>query len=217
MSWDWLGTVQRGLLDLPDIRRHSRPTFELPSVLAIDRRWLERHRLRGVIWDVDGTLTGYHEDHIPPEHSPHLRTLFAERSVTHAVLSNCDEERFKALGTLFSEALVTRAYATPRGTVIRHLLGGRDSHSPEELKLLLEAGARAIRKPSPVPVRAAVELMLGIRSSEVIMVGDQYFTDVAAANRAGIRSAKVPTFRPRTFPLPLRLAQRLEASLALID
>jgi len=215
VTWDWLDTVRRGLLELPDIRRHSRPTFALPSVLAIDRRWLKQHGIRGVIWDVDGTLTGYHEEEIPPASAGHLYDLFADRSLTHAVLSNCDERRFAALGKLFAGVLVARAYATSEGTVIRHLFQGRDSHSPEGLRALLAAGGRAIRKPSPVPVKSAIELMHGTRPSEVVMVGDQYFTDVAAASRAGIRSVKVPTCRPRTFPLPLRLAQRIEACLAL--
>jgi predicted HAD superfamily phosphohydrolase YqeG len=42
------------------------------------------------------------------------------------------------------------------------------------------------------------------------MVGDQYFTDIAGANLAGINSVKVPTLSPRSFPLLLRSFQRAE-------
>jgi len=36
------------------------------------------------------------------------------------------------------------------------------------------------------------------------MVGDQDFTDVAGANLAGIRSVKVRTVRPDSFPIAVR-------------
>jgi predicted HAD superfamily phosphohydrolase YqeG len=38
-------------------------------------------------------------------------------------------------------------------------------------------------------------------------VGDQYLTDIAGANLAGIRSIKVPTIGRRSFPLPVRFLQ----------
>jgi predicted HAD superfamily phosphohydrolase YqeG len=42
------------------------------------------------------------------------------------------------------------------------------------------------------------------------MVGDQYWTDVAGAGLAGIRSAKVPTAGRSTFPPALRAFQTIE-------
>ena len=49
--------------------------------------------------------------------------------------------------------------------------------------------------------------------SGVVMVGDQYFTDIAGANLAGIRSIKVDTFDPPSFPFVLRSFQRIESLL----
>ena len=44
----------------------------------------------------------------------------------------------------------------------------------------------------------------------VVMVGDQYTTDIAGANLAGIRSIKVATIARHSFPFPVRLLQTME-------
>jgi predicted HAD superfamily phosphohydrolase YqeG len=44
----------------------------------------------------------------------------------------------------------------------------------------------------------------------VALVGDQYLTDVATANLAGIRSIKVPTLGRASFPPSVRLLQRVD-------
>jgi len=63
-------------------------------------------------------------------------------------------------------------------------------------------------------VRAALaELDIADRPEAALMVGDQYFTDIASANLAGVRSAKVPTLHRASFPAPVRWSQRLEAVL----
>ena len=38
--------------------------------------------------------------------------------------------------------------------------------------------------------------------------------DISGANQAGVRSAKIPTYRPESFPIILRLGQALERMLA---
>jgi predicted HAD superfamily phosphohydrolase YqeG len=43
-----------------------------------------------------------------------------------------------------------------------------------------------------------------------MMVGDQYFTDVAGANLAGVLSVKVNTYDRSSFTLPIRIFQRAE-------
>jgi predicted HAD superfamily phosphohydrolase YqeG len=45
------------------------------------------------------------------------------------------------------------------------------------------------------------------------MVGDQYWTDVAGANMAGVRSIRVPPVEPGTFPTTLRVLQSVEQRL----
>ena len=71
-----------------------------------------------------------------------------------------------------------------------------------------------IRKPSRRLVQAALrELGVADRPAAALMVGDQYFTDIASANLAGIRSVKVPTLHRASFPAPVRWSQRLETML----
>ena len=70
-----------------------------------------------------------------------------------------------------------------------------------------------IKKPSAELVSLALA-ELGVASpTGALMVGDQYFTDIAGANLAGIRSAKVPTHAPETFPRVIRTFQRVERTL----
>jgi FMN phosphatase YigB (HAD superfamily) len=67
----------------------------------------------------------------------------------------------------------------------------------------------ALRKPDARIMRFAVE-QLGVPAEAVLMVGDQYWTDVAGAGLAGLRSAKVPTAGQSTFPPAIRAFQRIE-------
>ncbi len=83
----------------------------------------------------------------------------------------------------------------------------------EQVSALLANGARQIRKPSGDLITYAMNV-LGIDDPKsILMVGDQYLTDVASANLAGARSAKVRTFRRDTFPASIRFSQRLEQAL----
>ncbi|MCA9722385.1 MAG: HAD hydrolase-like protein, partial [Gemmatimonadetes bacterium] len=44
----------------------------------------------------------------------------------------------------------------------------------------------------------------------VVMVGDQYLTDIAGANLAGARSIKLAAIAPETLPPGIRAGQRVE-------
>jgi len=210
-SLDWLATVRLAIPRLPAILRRLRPTYHLPDGGAVDEAFLRREGIRGVIWDVDGTLMSYHALEIAPTLRSHLEPLLGSSDIRHVILSNCGEARFRTLGTIFPNLPVVRAYTTPAGPVFRHLLRGRDTHSEAELRALLATGARHIRKPHRLPVEYAIRLMDGVDRGSALMVGDQYFTDVASANLAGVRSAKVPTLAPETFPKAIRATQHLEA------
>ncbi len=52
------------------------------------------------------------------------------------------------------------------------------------------------RKPEPVGVRRALEMM-GAQKEDAVMVGDQVFTDVIAGNLAGVRSFLVEKLYPK--------------------
>jgi predicted HAD superfamily phosphohydrolase YqeG len=96
------------------------------------------------------------------------------------------------------------------GTVIgRRLVGPEDSWTADQLDHHLARGAMTLRKPNADLVRLAIG-ELGCPAEAVVMVGDQYLTDVAGANLAGVRSVKLPNPAPRSFPWSIRFTQHLE-------
>jgi predicted HAD superfamily phosphohydrolase YqeG len=191
-----------------------RPTWRLADVSAVTAEWLVHRGIEAAIWDVDGTLMSYHGSEIDPRFREHIRTLFQDPRVRHAVLSNCGEQRFALLGQMFPEIAVLRGYRRRDGEVVlRVLRGSEDSLSGQALEALRGAGARALRKPDGELVRRAMEALGVEKPHQVVMIGDQYMTDVASASLAGARSIKVQTFRRDTFPLPVKLGQDLERML----
>ena len=78
--------------------------------------------------------------------------------------------------------------------------GGRPPENP----------GHAIRKPSVALLEYALRV-LDVPAENALVVGDQYLTDVAGANMTGVRSAKVPTLEPGSFPLPVRILQLLDS------
>ncbi len=187
MAHDRFATLRQSLPRIWKLLSELEPTFRIQTVSEIDGDFIERNDIRGILWDVDGTLMSY-----------------------HAILSNCDEVRFDVLAGMFPEVPVVRGYATPNEPVFRYKLGGTDTHSPEEIQHILSHNGVQIRKPSGELIRYGMQL-LGVDDPDaMLMVGDQYLTDIASANLAGARSAKVPTFRRETFPFPIRVSQRVE-------
>lgn len=209
MRPDWLATVTRVLARLPRLVRALRPTFELPDVRHVDLAFLRRHGIRGVVWDVDGTLMGYHAAAVDPALRPHLDALLGADGLRHAIVSNCDEARFTALAHILPAAVVVRVYASPAGSIARHVVGGVDTHAAAH-----PPAGTAVRKPSAALIEAAAAALGGIPMDALLVVGDQYFTDVASANLAGARSVKVRTYRPESFPAAVRVGQRLETLVA---
>jgi HAD superfamily phosphatase (TIGR01668 family) len=192
------------------------PTFELPDVMAIDDEFLREHGIRGLIWDVDGTLTAHHAPEVHSAVHDRFAALRDRGDLRHAIVSNCQMDRFDQLGGLFPDLPIVLGFETPDGDAFWVLEDGqRVAHGAG--RDCLVAGSdeiRPLRKPSASLVLQAVRLMgLEDAPDSVLMVGDQYFTDIAAANLAGIRSAKVPTLRRSSFPLLPRVAQRFETAL----
>lgn len=207
---DWLGTLRQTLPRVGVMVRHMRPSLELPDVTSIDRALLESLGIEAVIWDVDGTLMPRHAREVAERFRDAFHRMVTAPGVQHLILSNADEARYRELGVIFPEIPVLRAYATPGGVVARVLFQGGDSLSPDELRGHLAAGGRALRKPSPELIEAALEQLRHPPRDAVLMVGDQYMTDIAGANLAGVRSLKVQTLAPTSFPIPVRVLQSLE-------
>lgn len=178
----WVRTILQVVPDFFQIVRCLRPTFHLNSVEMLDLEFLKRHDLQGIIWDVDGTLTSYHDVRLAPRVEPAFRKLLQSPKLRHVIVSNSSEERSLELAEMFPTVPVLA---------------------------LLDDDLRSVRKPSAELIDRARQL-LQCPADRVVMVGDQLFTDIASANLAGIRSIKVPTLARETFPLPLRTLQRME-------
>lgn len=197
---------------LPSLLAGMQPTWHVPALAAVTPAFLRSHGLRGIIWDVDGTLTGDRRAELVPESTGPFRELLAAQGLKHVVLSNAGEERYRQLGRMFPAVPILRGYELGGEVLYRRLLGTQDSWTDEELERRLSALARVIRKPSAALVEYALR-ELGCAKNEVVMIGDQYLTDVAGANLGGVRSIKLPTLAPETFRPAVRLSQRVESAL----
>lgn len=215
MPANHFATLRQSLPRLGRLITQLRPTFHLDSVNAVDGEFLRTNGVRAVLWDVDGTVMAYHAHDVDPQF-PHVRMLLRDGPARHAILSNCDERRFEELGEIFPEVPLLRGYTTKQGAVFRRKLGGQDTHTAEAVEALLAAGGRQIRKPSGELIRYGMEVLDVDDAAAVLMVGDQYLTDVASANLAGAKSVKVRTFRRDTFPRDIQASQRIEQFLYLI-
>ncbi len=194
---------------LPLLVRRMRPTWHLASLEALSAEFLRANDVRGLIWDVDGTLTGDRQAALIPVAERPFRALLAQPDLRHMVLSNAGEPRYRELGTMFPRVPILRAYTLGAEVLYRRLLGTADTWTEQELAERLAQGARVIRKPSAVLVDYAVR-ELGVAKAHVAMIGDQYLTDVAGASLAGVRSVKLPTLAPASFRLSVNVSQRLE-------
>jgi uncharacterized protein len=189
-----------------------RPTWEVRSLADVTPEFLRANGVRGLIWDVDGTVTGDRRREILPEASAPFRALLADAGLRHVILSNASEERFLQLGAMFPEIPLLRGYVHRSAMLFRVLHRGADSWTAESLAERLAAGAHVLRKPSAALIDYAVR-ELGCGKEHAVMVGDQYLTDVAGANLGGIRSIKLPTLAPETFRRSVRLGQVVESAL----
>jgi HAD superfamily phosphatase (TIGR01668 family) len=188
-SKDWLLTIRQSAVRIPRLWSQLDPTFHLPSVASIDSDFVQQENIRGFIWDVDGTLMGCRHNRVAPDLQDAVATLFARSGTRHVILSNCAEDRFLELGRIFPTAPILRGYLTPRGPACRRLVGQDDQRDP---RIENTAQLQPIRKPSAILVEFALR-ELALPPSQVVVVGDQYLTDIAGANATGVRSIKVLT------------------------
>lgn len=189
-----------------------RPTWHVRSLAEVTPAFLASQGIRGLIWDIDGTLTGDRRRDLIPECAGPFAALRAESSLRHVILSNASEARFRQLGELFPDLPILRAYALRGALLYRKVLGTTDTWTAAELSARLAEGAHVVRKPSAELVAFALQ-ELGCAAGEAVMVGDQYLTDVAGANLGGVRSIKLPTLSPETFRRAVRFGQVAESLL----
>ena len=208
---DWTTTVRQVLPRFFAVARRMRPTFHLPSLSGLSPDFLSAQGVTLLIWDVDGTLMPWHGTEVAPELREGWERLRAVRGLRHLILSNCGEERFVELGRIFPDVPVVKGYATPQGEVARQVLHGKVSWSDGgHWDPVCDARVTTIRKPEAVLLGFALKLAGDVPATSALMVGDQYFTDIAGANEAGVRTLKVRTLGRASFPWPVAWMQRLE-------
>ncbi len=203
-----LGTLAQTLPRLRSVLANLRPTWHMRSLAPLNAAFLAKHRIRALIWDVDGTLTRFH-DTVLADEAAVFRTLSTLPRVHHAVLSNAGEARFRELGRIFPDIPIMKGYRWDGHVGTRQILRGEDSWSVDELAARIDAGAIPLRKPDG-HLLLAVAHELCLEPPEMVMIGDQYLTDIAGANLAGVRSIKLPAIGPETLPPGIRVGQVVE-------
>src|SRR5690242_1282084 len=105
-----LTTLSQVLPRLPMLLGKMRPTWHLPALASVDERFLAANGIRGLIWDVDGVLTGDREPVLDGASAATFRTLLAVPGLTHVVLSNAGETRYRQLGDIIPTVILCRGY-----------------------------------------------------------------------------------------------------------
>lgn len=180
------------------------PTLRCGEAAAIPTSWLRQRGIRGVIWDVDGTLTACDGVDVPRG----LRGgggLLDDPLLKHVLVSNCADARVEALATLFPDVPILRVYEAGGDLVVRKRLGSDERLVPPEGSV-----GRPLRKPDPRLIDAALR-ELGLGPREVVAIGDQYMTDIAVANAAGASTVLVDTLEIGSFAPAVRLLKLAES------
>jgi predicted HAD superfamily phosphohydrolase YqeG len=208
---DWTTTVRQVLPRFFAVARRMRPSFHLASLDNLSPDFLSAQGVTLLIWDVDGTLMPWHGTAVAPGLRAGWERLRAVPGLQHLILSNCGDERFVELGRVFPDVPVVKGYATPDGPAARQTLQGIETWTDGGAwNPLTDARVTTIRKPDAGLVRFALQLAGDVPTDAALMVGDQYFTDIAGANEAGVRTLKVRTWMRGSFPWPVAWMQRLE-------
>lgn len=203
-----LGTIAQSLPRIGEILGNLKPTWHMRDLAPLTPAFAAAHDIGAFLWDVDGTLTRFHDTALAPEATP-LHALLAVPGLSHAIVSNADERRYLELGRIFPAIPVLKGYRIGDLVEVRELKDGRDAWGPEAAAARLAAGAVPLRKPDG-PLLLAIARHLGVLPARTVMVGDQYFTDIAGANLAAMRSVKLPAIGVADLPPGIRFGQRVE-------
>ena len=106
--------------------RSISPWRHVHNISEIDIAFLKQEKIRGIILDVDNTLTHHHKSEVPGE----IRTAFADlsREFSCCIFSNCGKTRFRELQRIFSIPVVEHGYKKPSASGFQRamqLLGTR--------------------------------------------------------------------------------------------
>src|SRR5581483_5622627 len=141
-----------------------KPAYFYASVsdIPLERLAAEQPRLRGLSWDLDGTLAEHLGDSVADEHLQ--------------VIATADQ-----LGLV--QAIISNAHSEHRAERVRRAAAGILDRTGVELAVVVSRDVNA-RKPKPVIFRTAAG-GLGLEPSEMIHTGDQIARDIVGPNLAG--------------------------------
>lgn len=211
---DWTTTVRQVLPRLTAVARRMQPRWHMATLNELTPAFLEEHGVRLLIWDVDGTLMPWHGTEVAPALRAGWERLRAVPDCKHLILSNCGDERFLELGQVFPDVPVVKGYSTPDGPAGRRILGGEVTWTDGgDRDPLTDSRITTIRKPDARLLGFALQFAGDVPAEAALMVGDQYFTDIAGANEGGVPTLKVRTWERGSFPAPVACMQRLETVL----
>ena len=129
--------------------------------------------LRGLLFDLDNTLTPWHGMEIDADTLAWFQTL-REKGFKACIVSNGDRKRVQPIGDMLGLPALFRA-----------------------------------RKPRRKALLAACA-MLELPPQAVAMVGDQLYTDILGANRAGLTTILTEIIHPREFWGTRHISRRME-------
>ena len=146
--------------------KRFKPTYKIDKVSNIPFVLLEKDNIKGIMFDVDNTLT----------------TM--GRGITEENRNWIKEA--KDLG--YNICLVSNTINVKK---VKKIMNELDIH-----------GLCFARKPGTYVISMALNLM-GLKKEQVILVGDQLFTDIWGANRFGIKSILVNPLSKKEGPFTL--------------
>lgn len=149
-----------------------KPFLVLRRITELTPEWLAKNNIRGMLVDLDNTLTPYHSENIPEDIVAWI-TAIQESSIKFVPYSNAKLYRIRNFCERFGI-----------------------SNPGIALKPLNLGLGRALKA-------------LGFSKSEILLVGDQVFTDCLAGKFAGIRTVLVDPINRKEFPAT-QIMRRIE-------
>ena len=140
------------------------PTEVIRSVEDIDVRWFEENHIKGVVFDLDRTLTGHNDLDLPIEVVELIKNLH-KIGMKIGILSNARSKKRKAR---FSQMMKKLDVYEPVGVVAK----------PDSGKA----------KPSRVPFDYIAK-EIGANNRYLCYIGDQIYKDIYGAMRSGYGAA----------------------------
>ncbi len=228
-----------------NFRRNLRPKhlladFYAESLDAVTNELLAALGINTIIWDVDGTLMGYHGTEVDASAKEAFKKLMTghglPKPLNHILLSNSGEQRYRQLSYIFPNIPNFRMYQRiddPEDVLYRILYLNSDTFCKQvhvnclhfQFNYVISKPEEIVRRKRELPCRLKdytvikkpdARLIEGALlwyhrdKSQAVMIGDRHSTDISGAKQAGIRAIRVAPLYPETDPLLPRIGRVFE-------